>query len=66
MGARDHRWNAPIFLSTNENWGTTHLSPRFRMLEEAVTQALRRETRETVESLRPVRGSPSLHPSQLS
>ena len=46
--------------------GERPISPRFRMLEEAVTQALRRGTRETVGSLQPVRGSTSRHPAQLS
>ena len=66
MGAGDSRWNVPCVLSTNGNWGASHLSSRFRMLEEAVIQALRRGTRETVESLQPVRGSTSRHPAQLS
>jgi len=35
------------------------------MLEEAVTQALRRGTRETVGSLQLVRGSTSRHPASF-
>jgi len=65
VGAGDSRWNVPSVLSTNGNWGTP-IYPRFRMLEEAVIQALRRGTRETVESLQAVRGSTSRHPAQLS
>jgi hypothetical protein len=66
VGAGDSRWNVPSVLSTNGNCETSHPSPRFRMLEEVVTQALRRGTRETVGSLQPVRGSTSRHPAQLS
>jgi len=55
-------------VSFADEWklGNVPSVPAFRMLEEAVIQALRRGTRETVQSRQPVRGSTSRHPAQLS
>jgi|SRR5579862_158959 len=41
-GGRGQPVERSVCFVDEGNWGTSHLSPRFRMLEEAVTQALRR------------------------